>query len=248
MPASIPANHNGMYYSDFLSELSRKRSVKRYLEIGVQRGRLLSKIHAKHAVGVDPSFAIDTNITANKQTCTLVQAGSDEFFREYDCVGLIGGRPDLAFLDGMHTFEFLLRDFYHTESISSTSTLIGIHDCLPLNAEMALRNESSALLATAGGAFEGWWTGDVWKITPILRRYRPDLRIIFVDCAPTGIVFITNLNPSSSVLKDKYHEIVREYSSMPNDLRSIEELFSGTEIVHSCDIMKDSDYSLYFST
>ena len=248
MSAAIPAEHCGILYSDFLSILSRKRCVNRYLEIGVQRGRLLSKIHANYAVGVDPFFDIDSNISANKTICTLIRVGSDEFFSRYQYHEIAGGEPDLAFLDGMHTFEFLLRDFYNTERISRKSTLIGMHDCLPLNAEMAIRDESSAVAAGAGGLFHMWWTGDVWKIVPILQRYRPDLRIVCVDCPPTGIVFVTNLDPFSTVLNDNYHSIVREYHSMPNDLKAIEKLFSEIEVVPSTKILNEFDHSLYFST
>ncbi|MGX7707644.1 class I SAM-dependent methyltransferase [Methylobacterium sp. Gmos1] len=245
---TVPENHDGLHYVEFLSVLSRKRAVKRYLEIGVNKGNLLSNIHAVRAVGVDPNFIIQSNVSNHKSICTLFQVGSDEFFSEHDCVGAIGGKPDLAFLDGMHTFEFLLRDFYNTEKLSADTTLIGMHDCLPLNAEMTLRNEQSAYSAGRDGRFPGWWTGDVWKIIPILRQYRPDLRIVCVDCPPTGIVFVTNLDPTSTVLKDNYHAIVKEYFAVPNDMAALEKLFQDIEIVRSTDIINDFDHSLFFST
>ena len=45
--------------------------------------------------------------------------------------------PDIAFLDGMHRAEYLLRDFMNTERFSHERTLILLHDCLPVNARMA---------------------------------------------------------------------------------------------------------------
>jgi hypothetical protein len=244
----VPEIHAGIHYIDFLSELSRKRSVKRYVEIGVNKGILLSNIHAVHAIGVDPNFIIQANVANHKKICTLFQVGSDEFFSEYDCIGAIGGNPDFVFLDGMHTFEFLLRDFYNIERLSTPTTLIGMHDCLPLNTEMTLRNEQAAYSAGRTGKFPGWWTGDVWKIVPIIQQYRPDLRIVCVDCPPTGIVFVTNLDANSTVLKDNYHDIIKEYSAKNNDMAALEQLFSTITLIKSSDIINDFDHSLYFST
>ena len=59
-----------------------------------------------------------------------------------------------------------------------------------------------------------WWTGDVWKLIPILRRFRPDLKITVLDAHPTGLVLLSNLDPNSTVLEDAYPEIVQEWQSV----------------------------------
>jgi hypothetical protein len=46
----------------------------------------------------------------------------------------------------------------------------------------------------------GWWTGDVWRAALLLKRRRPDLQITTVDAFPTGLVLITNVDPSSRYL------------------------------------------------
>ncbi len=33
-----------------------------------------------------------------------------------------------------------------------------------------------------------YWTGDVWKLIPILQRYRPDLQLTLFDAPPSGLV------------------------------------------------------------
>lgn len=241
--SKIPDRHAGMPYQSFLAELTQKRRVKRYLEIGVQEGLLLSQVHAVDAVGVDPLFKITANISANKKRVSLVQATSDEFFSEPENALLLDGAPDFAFLDGMHTFEYLLRDFYNTEAIANHNTLIGMHDCLPLNEEMANRDAGESVAKGKDTAFPHWWTGDVWKIIPILKEYRPDLKLIFADAPPTGVVFVTNLNPSSSVLSDQYHEIVAKYRE-PNG--SIERLYSSIEITPTSRILNQFDNTLFF--
>ena len=41
---------------------------------------------------------------------------SDDFFASHDLAQVLGGRPvDLAYIDGMHQFEFALRDFMNLE-------------------------------------------------------------------------------------------------------------------------------------
>lgn len=248
MSKHIPDAHRGMHYHDFMSLLSQKRSVKRYFEIGVEHGKHLSLIHTDHAVAVDPFFDIRFNIANHKKTCTLIQKGSDRFFLEHDLKSLLGGPPDLALLDGMHTFEFLLRDFFNTEANSAPNTLITLHDCMPLTPEMALRDKVEAYNVSPDGPYKEYWTGDVWKIIPILQEYRKDLRIVCVDCPPTGLVFVTNLDPSSRVLRTHYHEIVQRFAKLPNDTDAITNLYGNIEIVASKDVIHEYDHSLFFST
>jgi hypothetical protein len=58
-----------------------------------------------------------------------------------------------------------------------------------------------------------FWAGDVWKAAAIIRRFRPDLRILTFDARPTGLVAITRLDPRSTVLADRYGELVDQYTS-----------------------------------
>jgi hypothetical protein len=242
----LPDNHHGLHYMAFMAHVSRVRDSRRYLEIGVSQGHLLSQIHTDVAIAVDPALQIGFNVSENKRLVSLVQVPSDTFFAEYDVMALAGGKPDLIFLDGMHTFEFLLRDFYNAEAIASDRTLIVLHDCLPLNAEMAERNSKRSAEIGKTSRFPYHWTGDVWKIIPILQSYRPDLRIVYVDCPPTGLVCITNLDPSSRVLKDNYFRIVDAFMARPNDLGAIDALYGTIALTPSSRITNDSDLTLYF--
>ena len=84
----------------------------------------------------------------------MYQITSDAFFKDVDAISSLGGSPDIAFLDGMHLFEFLLRDFYNTESICDPSSVMILHDCLPLNEAMAHR-DSDALRARRCAVCDG---------------------------------------------------------------------------------------------
>ncbi|MGB3148085.1 MAG: glycosyltransferase, partial [Paracoccaceae bacterium] len=115
----------------------------------------------------------------------------------------LGLKIDLAFLDGMHLFEYLLRDFINTERHMAPDGLVTLHDCVPFNRVMAERDWDRAKTRS--------WTGDVWKLVPILRAYRPDLTVEVLDLAPTGLVTVRNLDPENTSLADQYDEIVSKY-------------------------------------
>lgn len=222
----IAGPHRGRSYMDLLAQLSRAAAVQRYLEVGVAQGWVFSGIACRHGVGVDPEFILKTNVAANKTKVSLYQVMSDTFFEHLNLRRDIGGRVDLAFLDGMHLFEFLLRDFMNTEAICRRDSIIAMHDCLPLNEPMAERDPMVAHERSLGTEQEGWWTGDVWKIVPILKTYRPDLDVMLVDAFPTGLVIVTGLDPSSRVLKRNYPAIFEAFSKMPNDRAAIARMYA----------------------
>jgi hypothetical protein len=127
----------------------------------------------------------------------------------------------MAFLDGMHRFEFLLRDLIGAEAACHPRSLILLHDCVPLNPDMALRKHRPVN-----------WTGDVWKLLPILKKYRPDLRLHVLDCPPTGLVAITRVDPASRILADSYYDIVDQHAGSnldDNGLRSFWEELELTD-------------------
>ena len=171
----------------------------------------MARIQADVAVGVDPTFVLSQNVCLNKTRVSLVTATSDRFFASPDMVGLLSGPPDLIFLDGYHTFEYLLRDFMNAEAICNDRSLIVVHDCLPIDTVMTLRHVEVWKQKTVSTPFNGWWTGDVWKLLPILAKYRPDLEIVCTDCTPTGLVCISNLSPGNGVLRENYLSIVKEF-------------------------------------
>ena len=63
---------------------------------------------------------------------------SDDFFSGPRLGELLGGQTvDMAFVDGMHLFEYALRDFMNLEA--SALILIAVHDCLPRDQEVPPR-------------------------------------------------------------------------------------------------------------
>ena len=240
--ADIPRGFGGTLYLDFISELSRKRETRNYLEIGVLYGHMLCRVGCDTAVGVDPSYMLQEDVTRDKRRTLLHRMSSDRFFAETDVRALLGGGFDLAFLDGLHQFEYLLRDFYNTEAVSEPNGLIILHDCMPLNGAMTVRDPG----VERTDEFKMMWTGDVWKLIPILRQYRPDLTLLLVDCPPTGLVCITGLDPSSRVLRQSYSEIVRTYHAIPSNEDQIAQMYRQNSVTRSAEILNGFDHTLFF--
>jgi hypothetical protein len=135
---------------------------------------------------------------------TIFRQTSDEFFQRDDLDDVLENQPvDLAFVDGMHLFEFALRDIMHLERRAQPDTTILVHDCCPIDAESASRERKTSR-----------WTGDVWKVILCLRDYRPDLRVTTLGAAPSGLGVIQGLDPSSRVLGDVYDEAVERYRDL----------------------------------
>ena len=241
---SPTSDHDGLSYIDFLANLNRLLQPKSYFEIGTEFGMSAAQITCR-TVCIDPNFRISANILGTKKEIHLFQMKSDEFFAEFRLRHFLPGGPDIAFLDGMHRFEYLLRDFMNTEKCCHSRSIILLHDCLPQNARMALR------VAAAGPEDEGphrfSWTGDVWKIIPILKQHRPELVIYFLDCPPTGLVLITRVRPDSWILGEVYHSVVAQYRDADLNDYGRHELWTKFPTINSRELMRnDQDLTMFF--
>lgn len=226
----------GESYTELLKRLHETFKPLNYLEIGVSTGATLALAHCD-SIGIDPAFAITKLNLNGKPSCQLFQMGSDEFFKSRDPEALLGGRIDMAFLDGMHWYEFLLRDFINTEAHCKPNSIILLHDCLPLDDYVGRRDRGDESLKPCTSR-PAWWAGDVWKTAAILHRYRPDLKIAVFDAAPTGLIAITRLNPESRVLRERYTELVDMYQNYTLATH-------GAEYLASMQILKTQDYATH---
>lgn len=194
----------GLRYTRFLSSLHASHLFDWYLEIGCRDGASFAPVRSK-TIAVDPFFRTEADIIGPKPRLHIFQTTSDDFFAG----GFLKANKiklSFSFLDGLHQFEFLLRDFMNTEAASAAGGVIALHDCVPFNEEMSIRDHAARTTRS--------WAGDVWKLLPILAEYRPDLKIEVLDCRPTGLVLVSNLNPRSTALKSAYAEILARYESV----------------------------------
>lgn len=189
-----------MHYLEVLQQLHGLLQPRIYAEIGVFTGASLA-LSRTRSVGIDPGFSLAGQVLADKPWVKLFRMESDVFFARHQREHVLdGGALDLAFLDGLHLFENVLRDFYHLESWSSPDGVIAIHDVLPRDASWAQRDTITPE-----------WTGDVWRIVPCLEKFRPDLKLRLLDAPPSGLLLVSRLDPASTVLNDHEVAICEEY-------------------------------------
>ena len=217
--------HRGMFYIDKIALTAN--AGKTYLEVGTHNGASLAPIRCA-SVAIDPSFKITENIMGEKSVCHLYQETSDDYFSAHDPKADLGSTIDTAFLDGMHLFEYLLRDFINVEKHCGPESTIFLHDCLPPTFEMTNRAGKMA-----ERTYKGYWTGDVWKVVPILQKYRPELTLTFYDCPPTGLVAVTGLVPASPVLAERYNEAVAQWAENSGDFDNLRSFFGSVKITRT---------------
>lgn len=184
---------------EFLSAVHEQYRPRSYLEIGIDEGHGLARSTTR-TIGVDPQFQVSTEVACDLK---LVRATSDDFFARPDAISWFReGVTDLTFIDGLHLFEFALRDFMNAERMSGPSSVIIFDDVFPRSVAEASRERHTL-----------FWAGDTYKVMLALERYRPDLAVIPLDTQPTGLLLVVGLDPGSNVLAAGYEDIVAAYAA-----------------------------------
>jgi predicted O-methyltransferase YrrM len=205
-PPEAEATRGSQTHLEFLRSLHARLAPRFYFEIGIRHGNSLVLAHCP-AVGVDPAPEIGASLA---QSVQVVAATSDTFFAERADEYLT--RPvDLAFIDGMHWFEFALRDFLNIERHAHPGTVVVFDDIFPAHPRQAERDRRTRV-----------WTGDIWKITACLRKRRPDLLLIPCDTWPTGVLLVLGLDPANDILSREYDQTVREWVELADGTVPVE--------------------------
>lgn len=238
-PAYLPLiDHSGRDYVEVLGETHAFLRPRSYLEVGVNTGTTL-KLANCVTLAVDPSFNITTDIMNEKPKLYMFQLSSDEFFAHHEISALLEGPLALGFLDGLHHAEFLLRDFMNAEKYCDANSVLVLHDCIPVDTQMARRNQVDPEVQKQTPTPKAW-TGDVWKTLAILKAYRPDLCITCLDAAPTGLVYVTALKPESKVLSDHYDAIVDEMAAWELSRERLQEFIGSLDLVSTTKVDSES--------
>jgi hypothetical protein len=200
--ALAAAELTGEHYLALLARLHAYLQPRTYMEIGVSTGNSLRLAGAyTRALGIDPHPCVEYPL--GKGTKIFAET-SDEFFARRDLRQELGGCAlELAFIDGMHRFEFVLRDFINLEPHCSRNGAILLHDGYPLDATTSSRTRATK-----------FFSGDTWRALLALKKYRPDLRIATLAAPPTGLTVVRALDPGSRVLAQHYDEIVADLMSV----------------------------------
>ena len=101
----------------------------------------------------------------------LVEKTSDEVFsdRRKPYSNQLS-KTEIAFVDGSHFYEDVIRDIIHSNEIISERGCILLHDCLPQTAAACSRSRTTSI-----------WNGDVWKAIFWLHKRSVDVVIFDFD-------------------------------------------------------------------
>jgi len=222
----------GEKYSRVLERIHRHLRPRTYVEIGVATGVSMHLVlPGTLALGVDPEPAIAFELPPNMR---IFAQTSDAFFARPDLGEQLGGLPvELALIDGMHLFEFALRDFMNLERLCAPGSTILIHDCFPLDRNTAKRERMMQ-----------FWSGDIWRLVVLLKKYRRDLSIHTIAAPPTGLALVRNLDPASRFIAENFERLCAEFLALdyayldkdragklnlfPNDWEQIRALLDST--------------------
>jgi hypothetical protein len=167
-----------------IQTLIDKRGFQTYLEIGVFSGNVFFDVRCKRKIAVDPHFRFNwlgrLNRTARNPDnvgAKYFEVTSDEFFAKKSSDIFKNHNLDLALIDGMHEFDYVLNDVNNSLRYLSKNGVLVLHDCNPSTPEA--ETSYDIMIKTGYG---GAWNGDTWKVIPYLLKHRPDLDVFVADC------------------------------------------------------------------
>lgn len=198
-PDPFEHRSSGVDKHTVLAQLHELVQPRTYFEIGVDRGQSLTLARCR-SIGVDPSYRITRSLHCDVRT--FLQTSDDFFASEGNFDHFDGVPVDLAFIDGMHLAEFAYRDFMNVEKRMAPGGVVVLDDMMPRNSLEAQR-----IRRTVG------WAGDVYKLHAVLRDHRPDLTLLPINTELTGSYLVVGLDPTSTVLADKYDELLPALSA-----------------------------------
>lgn len=144
--------------TDLINLACRITNAKSYLEIGCNLNQVFDFVNCPHKVGVDPARGGTLRMT------------SDEYFATHN------EKFDVIFIDGLHYYEQVKKDFENSIRVLNNNGMIIFHDMLPLNPKWAVVPVPENLETY------GCWMGDVWKMAFDLIAM-PDIkfRLVMMD-------------------------------------------------------------------
>jgi hypothetical protein len=230
----VSFNDGLVVLADALPGANRIRAVQRalegrvnpvYLEIGVSKGQAFRRISADQKIAVDPAFRMSERTRrladAGARVTHYFETTSDDFFANKSA--FLAERPiDVALIDGLHTYEQVVRDVEHTLPYLKDDGVIFLHDCNPAIELIGRRAETwdDFVAQQKGPLVIGIWSGDVWKSIVYLRSTRRDLKIAVLKC-DTGVGVVRKGPPESRLAYSPEQIEALTYSDLAADRKRL---------------------------
>ena len=174
----------------------------RYLEIGVNEGRTFHSLIADKKVGVDPNYLFDIeearSLHLNNQY--IVQTSDDFFSAHLDMME----KFDVIFIDGLHTFDQVLKDLLNSYAMLKDDGIIIIDDVIPRDFISSLPSiEMMYAMRQAENSGDTTWMGDVYKLVFFISGFLPALSFATVkENHGQTLCWKKARNPESLLIKD----------------------------------------------
>lgn len=198
----IAAAMPGENYYDVMKRVHALLQPRTYIEIGVANGRSLVLAGEDcRVLGVDPEPVLESEPGPNTE---IFAVPSDSFFADVDIQTALGASHfDLAFIDGLHTFEQALRDFINLMRYVGPNSVVLIHDCYPIDRLSSQPDRQTNI-----------WSGDVWKVTVALRDALPEIRMASLKTPPTGLGIVRPDKGLYEILSPQYDAMVSKFKNL----------------------------------
>jgi SAM-dependent methyltransferase len=183
-----------------IKKLVTKNNFRTYLEIGVFLGKVFFFVPASKKIAVDPQFRfglyrkfkrIFRNV--NNLWAKFYEKTSDDFFLQDAPKIFKESKIDICLIDGMHEYEYALRDIENALRFLQKGGVIIVHDCNPPTKEANI-----SYVEWEKKNFTGYWNGDVWRAIIHLRSLRDDVNVFVLDC-DHGLGFVTFGKPENKL-------------------------------------------------
>jgi hypothetical protein len=164
-----------MTRADIVQALLNLFEAPSYLEIGVDNGYTFNKVTAQNKRAVDPVFKFQPQDVAHgDRTIRHFSVTSDVYFESQGANWPI----DVAFVDGLHTFEQTLRDLLNVQANLKAHGVIVVDDINPISYHASLPDPSEAFRVRDHQARlypqmidDHSWMGDVYKLIFFVRDF-----------------------------------------------------------------------------
>ena len=196
-----------------INSVAQAIKAQTYIEIGVNTGEVFFSVHVRKKIAVDPYFKFSGRAKLHRipQVRKLLyknhehfyEMSSDDFFAEQSEL-MEKFKPDLSFIDGLHTYGQTYKDVMNCLKYLSPKGVIIVHDTNPICPAFetpAVHSIQEVLDKANKGEIPGWtgnWSGDVWKAIVRLQCEREDLSIFTLDI-DWGVTIITRKNNANKL-------------------------------------------------
>lgn len=223
---------------ELIQKIIDHKEFNKYLEIGSYKGESFFPVKCKYKIAVDPKFNIPLKrkikwVYKNPYNVfnKYFELTSDDFFKKKQDYA-IKYKPEVVFVDGLHTFKASLLDVLNSLKVIAKEGVVVMHDCLPPNkgASTYARSFREAVDMNLDG-WTGEWTGDVWKsIVYLKEKYGNELFVCVLNTDyGLGVVQIKSPLSTFEIDDDIFNKV---------NLLAYEDLMRDTNIIN----LEDKNY------